>query len=174
MFLGLHHKWAHSIEGLVAGNIGQNATTPIGGATIQACGPTISSALTNAGLAWSPPGSPNKCVYGTAWSINQFPDLSAADTVVMSFAYQHGPFPAGTYSCILCVGGEGNPAGAPYQEGLGWNQDGDASRISGIKIDLGGDNNIFGYYTMNSQERAELIDTRGGPACGDNSNTDPS
>jgi hypothetical protein len=153
---------AHSIEGLVAGNIGQNATTPIGGATIQACGPTISAALVNAGLTWSA----GKCSYLTAWTINQFPDMSAAETVVMSFAIPHGPFPTGTYSCILCVGGEGNPAGAPYQEGLGWNQDGDASRISGVKIDLGGDTNIFGYYTMNSQERAELIDTRGGSACG--------
>jgi hypothetical protein len=105
---------------------------------------------------------------------NAFPDTSAADTVVMNFSIPHGPFPAGTYVCILCVGGEG---GTPtVGEGLGWNQDGDASRISSIKIDLGGVNvnpssgspirNVFGYYTMASQERTELLDTRGGPACG--------
>jgi len=84
----------------------------------------------------------------------------------MQFAYPHGPFPAGLYSCILCVSGEGNSYNATPQEGLGWMQDGDASRISGIKLDLGGNSNIFGYYTVSSQERAELLDTRGGPACG--------
>ena len=156
----------HSIEGLVAGNIGPQSLSPTGGATILACGPTISLALQNQGLMWTGGANP-QCTYSTfTIPVYQFPDTTAADTVIMQFAYPHGPFPAGLYSCILCVSGEGNSYNATPQEGLGWMQDGDASRISGIKLDLGGNSNIFGYYTVSSQERAELLDTRGGPACG--------
>ena len=43
----------HSIEGLVAGNIGPQSLSPTGGATILACGPTISLALQNQGLMWT-------------------------------------------------------------------------------------------------------------------------
>lgn len=157
----------HSIEGLVAGDIGGPVTgAPFGGATIEACGPTVPKAVQSLGLTWNTTFS--RCQYSpagtTLWSINPFPDTSLADTVVLGFNIPHGPFPPGTYSCILCIGGEGGLT--TVSEGLGWNQDGDASRISGIKIDLGGANNVFGYYTMASQERTELIDTRGGPACG--------
>jgi hypothetical protein len=204
----------HSIEGLVAGNI-----TETGGATIEACGPTVPTGVTFAsgactitssgtvvaqfpgataisGIAGTvtrtatcattciplAPGQAVDIVGSSVAADNGFQIVgTVTGTPPTSFTFSgsgigaatgasvstrthfnipHGPFPVGDYSAVVNEGGQG------ASEGDGWNLDGDAWLLKNVKVELGGNFNIFGVYTVNSQERSLLEQSRGGPACG--------
>jgi hypothetical protein len=78
----------HKIDGGIAGNL---AAT--GGATITACGPA-----SPAGANWT-----GSCAPTTGGAVAQF---GTTATNAVKFTYQHGKFPAGTYFCLICGGGE--------------------------------------------------------------------
>jgi hypothetical protein len=118
----------HTIKGVTAGGIST------GGTVIQECGPGATG--------WSNT-TMNCSVNGT--TVNAFPN---GDTT-MTFHVAHGPFIAGTYSCLICDGGE-TAAG----NGKGWETNAFAGRVEDVKLDLGGNSNTFGYYTQNEQERS--------------------
>jgi hypothetical protein len=120
------------------------------GTVIQGCGPASSG--------WSSVTS--NCTEGTV-TVPQFPDA----TNTLSFSWPHGPFATGTYAALINDGGEGT------SEGSAWNSDAFGGRADSLKLDCGGNNNCFGYYTRNEQERSGLFnvtcgDLGTGSACG--------
>jgi hypothetical protein len=74
------------------------------------------------------------------------------------FNVHHGPYPASSvtqpdYTCMICDGAQGNGA---YPGGVnGWNSDAFGSHIHNLRLDMGGNSNIFGLYTLNEQELSE-------------------
>ena len=122
---------AHSIEGSAAGNSANNQ-----GTILIACGP---GAPTSAN--WN--GTNSTCTVNSI-SIPQFPNA----TTTLTFNVPHGPFPTGTYACMICDGGQGT------SEGSGWNSNAFAGVLKNVKLHFGGNNNVFGYYTENEQERS--------------------
>lgn len=106
---------------------------------IQECGPGApgwngSSACVNNGV-----------------TVNAFPNSSPAATT-MTFHVAHGPFPAGTYSCLICDGGE-----TASGDGFGWETNAFGGRIEDVKIDLGGNSNTFGTIPRVSRSAREFI-----------------
>ena len=87
------------------------------------------------------------CSAGGA-TVAAFPNT--VGTTTLTFHVAHGPFPAGTYSCLICDGGETKTGG----DGSGWLTNAFAGRVEDVKLDLGGNSNTFGYYTQNEQERS--------------------
>lgn len=120
------------------------------GTIIQACGP--------AAPGWS--GTTSKCTVGGV-AVSQFPNA----TNTLSFTWPHGPFASGTYAALINDGGEG------ASEGSAWSSNAFGGRVDGLKLDCGVDNNCFGYYTLNEQERSGLFNVNcgnlgTGSACG--------
>ena len=117
----------HTIRGVTAGGLST------GGTVIQECGPGASG--------WNGTACVNNSV-----TVNAFPNGGTT----MTFHVAHGPFPTGTYSCLICDGGETAMGG----DGSGWTTNAFGGRIEDVKIDLGGNENTFGYYTQSEQERS--------------------
>jgi hypothetical protein len=64
-----------------------------------------------------------------------------------------------------------NDGGEGSSEGTAWSSNAFGGRVDGLKLDCGGDNNCFGYYTLNEQERSGLFNVNcgnlgTGSACG--------
>lgn len=130
---------SHSIEGIAAGNPSNTS-----GTTIAACGPGL------------PIYSSGACTVGGN-SVPRFPN-GHHNPVMLTFYGQHGPFPPGTYACLVGGGGQGSQF--PNGEGHGWESDASGEQISNIKFDLGGNDAIFGFYTQNEQERSVYSNLR--------------
>jgi hypothetical protein len=133
---------ANILEGVADGDSSSTL-----GSLVQACGTTATG--------W---GGSNCVVNGV--TVPQFPN----STTVLTFNIPHGPFPAGTYSCIVCGGGQGT------SEGLGWQNNSFGQIVQHLKIDGGSNTNVFGYYTENAQERSIIDDINCGNFGGSNLN----
>jgi hypothetical protein len=130
----------HAISGIVSG---EPDLSPFAGTIIAACGPGLNGV---AGITYATVTSPHKCTFGASGSVPTFPQAGSS---VLTFNFIHGPFPTGTYSCVICGGGEDSTG-----DGNGWNMLGAGEEIHDLRIDVGGNNNIFAYYTMNEMERS--------------------
>jgi hypothetical protein len=134
---------AHVIDGGAPGSEDIPTSTDLG-ARIVACGPT------------APHWTGTEC------------DIPFGSTTVpvleintnLKFNVHHGPFAAGNYTCILCIGGGQS----------GWNTDAFGAVLKGVRVELGGNSNIFGVYTKNAQETSEWSKIRCG-GYGANSNS---
>lgn len=141
--------FAHSIQGIVPGF----QFTGFEGTVIAACGPGLNGVN---GINYNVnTSSPNTCSWAGG-SVPQFPQSTA---VTLTFTIAHGPFPKSSslppgsapYACVICGGGEG-----PTGDGSGWSTNGSGEEIRDLRIDIGGNSNIFGYYTQNEMERNVL------------------
>jgi hypothetical protein len=148
---------SHSIVGTAAGDV-----TGALGTTLAACGPTL--VVPNLTYTSGTPGTCTITVSGTMVNVTQFPYGTKAKP--LTFNAPHGPFPPSSaltspaeYACLICGGGQGFVSSAGG-EGEGWNHDADGEQISNIKLDLGGNDYVFGYYTVNMSERSVYSNMR--------------
>ena len=88
-------------------------------------------------------------------NVPQFPDTGNAQTVTIPFNYAHGILPAGTYACVLCIGGQGSAG-----EGSGFGLDAGGILIDGISVSTGGNNNVIDYYCVQCNERTLIQNSR--------------
>jgi len=136
---------SHSIEGIVPAD-----SSSANGTVILACGPGLPSSI------WVQ--ATFSCLVNST-SVPQFPTGPGAAKIA-SFNVPHGPFPLViaplAYACLICGGGQGAVVSMtfPGGEGNGWNNDASGEQISNLKLDLGGNSYIFGYYTLNESERS--------------------
>ncbi len=91
------------------------------------------------------------------WAGTDMTAASGADAFSgLKFSMPHGKFPAstatisgslvGNYACVWCDGGIGASIGS------GWNNGAFDSKVRNFRIDFGGNNNVFGLYSLNVQE----------------------
>jgi hypothetical protein len=128
---------AHVIDGGTPG--GPVSTGSDIGAKIIACGP--------AAPGWNGTSLCNITVGGALVAVSQI-----TTNPNLKFNVHHGPFAAANYTCILCIGGGQS----------GWNTDAFGAVLKGVRIELGGNSNIFGVYTKNAQETSEWSKVRCG------------
>lgn len=121
----------NAIFGTVSGNGNSNQ-----GSIIDFCGPQSGT--------W---GGAN-CT-ANAVTVPQFPN--ATNQLTFHNA-PHGPFPPGTYACGICSGGQGS------SEQQGWNNDGFAHIVEHVKLLMGGNTNVFAFYSANDEERSFVND----------------
>jgi hypothetical protein len=146
-------QWTPSNANILEGAADGDSSSTLG-SILQECGPTA--------IGWN--GS--ACIVNGV-SVPQFPNST---TQLTFHNVPHGPYPAGTYSCLICAGGQGS------SEGLGWQNNSFGQIIQHIKLDGGGNTNTFAIYTENWQERGFVDDlncgnfggssTTAGVACG--------
>jgi hypothetical protein len=130
--------WTPSNASILEGVADGDSSSTLG-SVIQECGTSATG--------WN--GS--NCVVNGV-TVAQFPN----STTVLTFNFPHGPYPAGTYSCLICGGGQGS------SEGLGWQNNSFGQIVQHVKLDGGSNTNTFAYLTENAQERSILDDVNCG------------
>jgi hypothetical protein len=144
---------AHVIDGGAPGDAGTPGPSNLDvGAEIIGCGPGLTT-------YWDSGSRTCKIPFqGTTFTV------SVAQITLnpnLTFNVHHGPFPIGSYNCILCIGGAQYAVSGVVK--YGWNTDAFGAVIRGVRVDLGGNQNIFGVYTQNQEETSEWTHIR----CGD-------
>lgn len=113
------------------------------GFAISACGPS------------DPTWNGTACVFtanGGTRTVLAWPQA----TTPLTFNVHHSVLPAGTYYCVLCLGGQGST------EGEGYNHDGGTHNLGNIAVSCGGVANCIALYTQNLDEPVVLEKLRTG------------
>jgi hypothetical protein len=135
----------HEINGCAAGRVLPSPITDVG-AILQACGPSAPG-WSLGSLACNVP-------------VEGFPASVSVARIVpnLTFNVHHGPYPSSiapglNYTCMICDGAQGDPNFIPAYNG--WDLDAFGSHIYNLRLDAGGNSNIFGLYTLNEEELSE-------------------
>jgi hypothetical protein len=129
--------WTPQVGHIIDG--GTNGNNSNQGAILAACGP--------GNHFWVSPSGPCSGVGPFSATVNQI-------STNLTFNVAHGPWPGGaSYTCLICDGGQGTGSGSTGV-GIGWNLDAFSSQIRGLRLDLGGNTNIIGLYTLNEEENS--------------------